>query len=221
LTGCVPIPGTAGPQVGLGLIAVQRPQDVAERWGEYTLEPADSSGFAYEDQLLSLVVVPLAGSFQVRLENRTEYSIRFLWADAAYVGPDGISTGVVPGETRWADIGNTPGSQTIPAQAAADLSILPRATTDASEMELLRFYDDRYTCETVPGTTIRLMMPIEIQGVTNEYSLMFEPREIGIVQTEHNEWDGVTREVGVAPCSLDATGPARARKGSGREGTPR
>ena len=182
-----------GMVVDLALSSVQRPQDVAERWGDYVLAPADSLGFTYEDGLLSLAVVPLAGTFSVVLENRTEHSIRLLWGEASYVGPSGLSSGVVPGETRWIDMGNAPAPQVIPSRARAAITVIPRINANTSTTTIENFYADSTSCDQVPGTMLRLILPIEIQGVANEYTLHFEPLDaasrtwkssLGVVQEE-------------------------------------
>ena len=189
-------------EVPLELGGVQRPADVAERWGSYTLAPADTSGYTYEDGLLALAVVPLRGSFSVLLENRTEHSIRLLWAESSYVGPDGLSSGVVPGETRWIDMGNVPSPQVIPAQASAAFTAIPRATANVSATTITPFYPSRTTCEEAEESTIRLILPLEIEGNLNEYTLVFEPRgeEIAIVREQRDPLAGITTEVSREPC---------------------
>lgn len=205
ILGCVSLAGCsvalpARLDVPLALSTVQRPQDVAQRWGEYTLAPADTTGYTYDDDLLSLAVVPLSGSFSVFVRNKSEHSIRLLWSEASYVGPDGISSGVVPGETRWMDWGNTPGPQVIPARASAALSAIPRATADASEMEINPFYTG-LNCNAAKDSEIRLILPLEIQGTVNEYTLQFEPRgDLAIVEEKMDTMMGAITQVSRRPC---------------------
>lgn len=187
-------------EVDLTLSSVQRPQDVAKRWGDYTLVPSDSSGFTYTDDLISIVVVALTGSFQAVLTNRTEHSIRLLWSEASYVGPGGLSSGVVPGATRWIDMGNAPAPQLIPTESRASISIIPRATANRSSMSFRGFYDSGATCAEVEGTEIRLILPVEIEGVTNEYTFRFQPRQSGIVTWKTNTMRGETVEESRYPC---------------------
>lgn len=184
----------------LSLSAVQRPQDVAERWGEYTLTPADSAGFLYEDGLVRLAVVPLSGSFSAVVENKTEHSMRLVWADASYVGPTGLSSGVVPGETRWMDFGNTPGPQTIPSRARASIVAIPRETADVSAMTIGGFYQGAGSCSELENTELRLILPLEIEGVVNEYTLLFESGSVEIVVYENDTLAGTTTMSSRTPC---------------------
>lgn len=206
LPGCVAT--RQGALVELGLSSVQRPQDVAERWGEYTLAPADSTGYTYEDGLIALAVVPLGGTFSAVVRNKTDHSIRLLWADASYVGPDGLSSGVVPGETRWIDMGNAPAPQTIPSRASAAISIIPKANANTSNQSIEDFYPYESPCSEATGTTVRLLLPIEIQGVTNEYTLQFEPTDVSEATWEMNGLSSGWRLKSKRPCG--DTRPVRA-----------
>ena len=174
--GCAPTRTLIEPT--LALTVVERPADVAERWGDFTLAPADSSSFTYEDELLRLAVVPLVGSFSMVLENRSDYSIRFLWPFAAYVGPNGVSSSVVSGETRWFEINTPPTPQVIPSASLVNLVILPRANANTSTNTIDPFFPASVTCEEARSLTLRLVLPVEIQGVTNEYSLHFTPSAV-------------------------------------------
>lgn len=169
----------------LALRAVQRPQDVAQRWGEYTLTPADSSGYTYEDGLVSLAVVPDDNSFSVLIRNKTEHTIRLLWAEGSYVGPDGIASGIVPGETSLLTLNNAPAAQTIPTRASVAVLAIPRSNVNTSTapnaQRLLPFFPAQMTCARAKDATLRLILPLEIQGTTNEYTLEFAPREVAIV----------------------------------------
>lgn len=194
---------TTGTQLraDLALTSVQRPEDVAERWGEYRLEAADTSGYTYEDDLVSLAIVPVRGTFSTVLQNRTEHSIRLLWAEGSYVGPSGLASGIVPGETRWIEMNNAPAAQVIPTNARAAFLVIPRANANTSANEIEGFYGRSATCEDINGSSrIRLILPLEIQGVTNEYTLEFEPDEPAIVDVRTNLMDSTTEELSRVPC---------------------
>lgn len=192
--GCATVTMSPRIEAPLTLRAVQRPADVAERWGDYTLTPADTSGFTYEDDLLSLVVIPLEGTFRVQIENRSSHTIRLLWAESSYVGPRGLASNVVPGDTRWADMGNVPGPRIIPAGAAAVVTAIPRANTDTSEMEILPFYRAGMNCGDIVNSSIRLVLPLEVEGNPNEYALEFAPTA-GNVTFVHRRMEQLTLRI--------------------------
>lgn len=197
-----------GIEVQLALKAVQRPQDAAERWGEYTLFPADSGGYTYQDGLVRLGVVPGDGVFAAVIENRSEHSIRLLWSEGSYVGPTGLSSGIAPGETRWIEMNRAPATQVIPSRARAAVVIIPRANADISEQTIRGFYASSALCGQVKGTSIRLLLPLEIQGVTNEYSLEFEPTQADVVTWMVNDLGGARTEKSRVPCDEMPPQPA-------------
>src|SRR6266487_5122846 len=108
----------------MSLKEVQRPADVAKRWGDFTLQTSPD-GFTYQDNLVQLLVVPVKGSFVLTVSNKTSYSMQFLWDQASYVGPDGISSMVSSGETRCIQMGQSRPPETIPANARAILTVIP------------------------------------------------------------------------------------------------
>ena len=186
----------------LGLESVQRPADVAERWGEYEIRPADEEGYLYEDDMLSVMVVPSGGVFAMEVENRTDHSIRLIWDDASYVGPDGYASGVVSGETTWMDIGGPQPSQVVPARARLSVRAMPTRNLNRSERQVIGFFPGATSCADVEGVEARLVMPFEIEGAVNEYTFQFSL--LGAFEVETRSV-GHTRlrdaETGRQPCS--------------------
>jgi hypothetical protein len=61
------------------------------------------------------------------LENRSGSSVRFLWPDAAHVGPGGLSSRVVTGATPWYEMNSAvppQAPQLIPSRASASLYLV-------------------------------------------------------------------------------------------------
>lgn len=202
VAGCATVTMPPRIEAPLALRAVQRPADVAERWGSYSLTPADSSGYTYEDDLLSLVVVPHEGTFGVQIENRSDHTIQLLWAESSYVGPSGLASNVVPGDTRWIDMGDVPGPQIIPARAAALFTAIPRANADTGEMEILPFYRAGMGCQEIVDSSLRLILALEVEGNANEYALEFTPKQdsVAIVTREMEEFTLRVTETARYPC---------------------
>lgn len=121
---CFPMPPTV--TYNMSLTEVQRPANVAERWGDFTLEKSQD-GFTYQDDLLQLLVVPARGSFLLTIENKTDHSMQFVWDQASYVSPDGISSPVVSGETRCIQMGESRPPEPVPANARAVITVIPNS----------------------------------------------------------------------------------------------
>lgn len=160
------------------LVKVQRPADVEARWGEYTIEPTDSSGYAYSDELLDMTVVPARGSFFARLENKTDHTLRVIWDEGAYVGPNGVSSRIVNGNTRVIDMEREQPPTVVPAHASAVLNIIPTDLYHVSTGAYTSNWTDDFvsycgTAADYEGKTFRLMLPIQVQETVNEYTLEF------------------------------------------------
>ncbi len=157
-----------------------------EFWSGYDIwAPVATAGFVYQDGLLSMAVVNLGPISSFRIENRTEESIRLLLAEAIHVGPTGLSTAVL----THTDMAEVPAVLMIPSHAVA--VFWARADT----------IEEPYaTCDDVPGTETRLVLPIEIQSVTHAYILRFEPQRADMVTMKDIWWDLSSVEVSRTPC---------------------
>lgn len=168
------------PRYDLPLTAVERPSDVSERWGDYTLEATDSAGFVYADELIRLTAVPLRGTFALELENRSSQTIQLPWDEAAYVGPDGYSSRVVKGETRQLFDQQNQTPTVIPRGARVLVTAVPLTLVDASAFgpSYTDFVTATRPASAWEGQTIRLLLPISVEGVINEYTLTFTLRNV-------------------------------------------
>lgn len=158
---------------------VRRPADAAQRWGDFTIQPADS-GYAYDDALVSVRVVPLRGSFLLSVENKTEHSLQVIWDEMVYVSPTGIAGKVTSGETRVMNMGQAQTPTVIPAQAKAILTAIPNDlfVTGPAGNRLLDFVDPCEDPAKYEGKDVRLVIPFKIQDVVNEYTFVFRLEDV-------------------------------------------
>ena len=182
LTGLLLLPMFGGcftfvqpPSYEMPLEAVRRPADVAQRWGEYVIEAADSSGFTYEDALVSVAIVPVVGTFRMSVENKTEHSLQIVWNEATYVGVNGIVSRVSPGNTRVMDMEREQPPTVVPAGARAIVTAIPN---DYYVTSSYGGYTRDFLCVRQPfgelqDSEARLVLPIRVQDVTNEYTFVF------------------------------------------------
>ena len=166
----------------MSLKEVVRPADVAQRWGNFTLQKS-KDGFTYDDNLLQLLVVPAGGSFLVTIQNKTAYSMQFIWDQASYVSPDGFSTPVASGETRCIQMGQSRPPETIPANARAIITIIPSNRVYApygGGCAIRDFVPHDSTALKIEGKEARLILPLRVQDNINEYTLLFRMSEIAL-----------------------------------------
>ncbi len=166
----------------MSLKEVQRPADVAKRWGDFTLQKSPD-GYTYQDNLVQLLVVPVRGSFVLTVSNKTSYSMQFLWDQASYVGPDGVSGTVSSGQTRCIQMGQSRPPETVPANARAILTIIPSNlvyTPYGGGCEVRDFVPANETAAQFEGKEARLILPLRVQDNVNEYTLVFRVTGIAV-----------------------------------------
>jgi len=166
----------------MSLKEVQRPANVAERWGAFTLQKS-KDGYTYDDNLLHLLVAPVSGSFLVTIQNKTAYSMQFLWDQAAYVSPAGFSGPVSSGETRCIQMGQSRPPETIPGNAQAILTVIPNNqiyTPYGGGCSVRDFVPGDSTALKMEGKEARLLLPLRVQDNVNEYTLVFLVTDIAI-----------------------------------------
>lgn len=173
------VPGVQQVNYDLELTAVRRPADAQRRWGTYTIERSDS-GYAYRDSLVQVVVVPLRGEFLLEIENETEYSLELIWDEMAYVGPNGLTSKVTSGETRVGDMGRAQTPTVIPAHArAAEIAVPNDQVVMIGYDHIIRdFVNPGDDYRALEGKQIQLLVPLKVQDTVNEYTFIFELKDI-------------------------------------------
>lgn len=189
LSGCVP--WTLGKvSYSLPLMSVERPVGVTQRWGEYRIDQADSlTGYRYQDGLVRILALAENGVFFLEIENRSEQSIQVVWDQAAYVGPDGVTSKVTNGDTRVIDMEKSQTPTVIPRAARAQLTAIPNRnyTTGVVGYSPDRVEDFVPLVDEAPaynGKEVRLLIPLSVQDVVNEYTMVFRIVGVRVPWTE-------------------------------------
>lgn len=173
---CVPIaPITPAPRYLVALTSVERPQQAKDRYGPQTLSTVQDSGvtkYSFEDSLVSVVILPLEKEFDFVMTNKTDHTIKLVWDDAAFVNIDGESGRVIHSGIKLIDKEKPqPPSIIVRGGKLADIAV-PSA-------HIAWVYNDWFTGPLIPrnadvsGKQIQLLLPIEIEGVENDYLFTF------------------------------------------------
>lgn len=167
------------------LVNVRRPADVEARWGAYRIQPTDTTGYNYSDELIHMVVVPSRGTFTAMIENKTEHTLQLVWDEGAYVGPTGLSSRIVNGDQRVIDMERAQPPTVIPAHASALLNIVPTELYhERNSANLTNYMEDFVSvcgsAEDYEGRSLRLVLPIRVQDTVNEYTLDFRLTNVQI-----------------------------------------
>jgi len=176
----------------LSLREVNRPEDAKNRYGEpkiINFTEDNVKNYVYEDELIKITWYPLSTNFYFILENISDHSIKVIWDEAVYVNTRGVSARLVHSGVKLVDRDKTQLPTLIPKKSILKEKILPAENIDyvrdpmfggykwvisplipnkaESKNELIAL-SKRYI-----GKTVRVLLPLQIQDVTNEYIFYF------------------------------------------------
>lgn len=179
--------GCAAPTVDadMRLTEVRRPEEASEQWGDYEIEEAED-GLAYEDDLVRVVTIPTNGMFVLNIENKTDHSVQLIWDRASFVGTTGSSSKVTSGDTRVMDVGQSQTPTPIPANASTTVTAIPNAVIydndgdGVDDVNPLFAASDSTEFDEHEGETARLIVPLEVEDTVNEYTFVFEVRDLQV-----------------------------------------
>lgn len=175
------------------LVEVVRPASARERYGEQVLaRVTNDSGvtqYTFEDQMVRAAFVVEPTQVHFELTNKTEYSIRIIWDEVTMVLPDGRPSPVMHAGVKYTECRNSKTPSVIPKGVTITDVALPCSNVSFSysswtEAPLLSGFEtsmiepvadstiDRIR-RTFTGQELSLLMPLQIEGVTNEYTFRF------------------------------------------------
>ncbi len=167
------------------LAEVQRPADAKERYGEQLIErrsaQGDSLKYWFEDSLVSVLWVPTTTRVYFLLTNKADHSIKIIWDEAAFLMPSGESRRVVHSGVKYTDANSPQPPSVVPRGGKLDDFVV---TSDQcyyisgryggwNEAPFLPSSPDLPTVQTLKGKTFSVLLPLQIEGVTNEYQFTF------------------------------------------------
>ena len=183
LTGCMSFSGT----YTFNMTDVERPENSTEKYGDFTTEVNEDGGIVYEDSLIKCAWLVGASRFSFTLENKTNNSIKIIWDECAYINENGATGRIMHSGVKYTDKNASQPPSVVVRGARIDEIMLPtdnvyyisgqyggwrtkplftnRATTQA---------DLDVTTKNTVGKNVRILMPLQIKGVTNEYVFNFE-----------------------------------------------
>ena len=193
---CVPIlPPMNKATYVVGLAHVERPVDASTRYGDFTISTQDSSGtqrYSFEDGMISSWWVVGEKMFHFSLVNKTNHSLKIIWDEAVFVDPLGSSGRVSHSGVKYTDVEKPQSPTVVPRGAYVKDIVLPTSRVQygsysgwiVSPLLPSVSYGDadvfKEQVEQLAGQSMRVLLPIEIQGVVNEYTFAFEIVEASV-----------------------------------------
>lgn len=153
------------------LSKIEKPQNPSIRHGKFKEVVADDaiSKYLYEDNVISILWYDTKDMFVFLLKNNSESSLKVVWDEAAFVNENNESGRIIH---KGVAKGNANESQTptvvLKGTELSDL-IAPVDRLDNWLIPHIGVQDPKMN-----GKTVKILLPIEIKGVVNEYIFTFD-----------------------------------------------
>ncbi len=159
------------------LSKVIKPANKSIRYGKTIEQQSDGlfSKYFYEDNVLSILIYGGEKQFEFSLTNKTKNSIKVMWDEASIVDENNSVSKVVHKGVKYMDANNTQPPTTIPSGASISELVAPINRIKYSDgwYQQSIIASNRSNDINVVGKTIKVLLPIEIAGVVNEYVFCF------------------------------------------------
>ena len=166
------------------LVKVEKPEDATNRYGETkTIQDAGVDKYSYNDSIIDITIFGTKEQFNFILKNISNHSLKLIWNEAAFVGLDGATSKIMHVGTKYSQReSDQPATVIIKGAKIEDLAT-PTAnvyydegvkvgySTIGSGWKTKSMLPKEYKGKDVGE--IRLMLPIQVKDVVNEYTFVF------------------------------------------------
>ena len=164
---------------GIGLIAAV----ILSLIGPFFIYPMHSVGFVKFESIIDITIFGTSEDFRFVLKNISEHSLRIIWNEAVFVGLDGSTSKIMHLGTKYSQReADQPASVVIKGAKIDDL-VKPTANVYYDEGYKIGYstFDNGWKTKSMlpkvytgkVAGEIRLMLPIQIKDVVNEYTFVF------------------------------------------------
>lgn len=160
----------------VALTKVEKPSNPDVRYGKTTnVTEKDITKYSYEDNFINILIFAASEQFNFILKNVSDNTLKVVWNEAVFVDVDGSTSKVMHSGIKYSQReADQPASTIIKGAKLEDLA----APTDKV------YYSEKlnkWTSESLyanakqelEGQTIKLMLPIQVKDVINEYVFEF------------------------------------------------
>lgn len=159
------------------LSKVEKPSNPAIRYGKTkTVESnSDITQYSYVDNVIDILIVGDGEKFSFILKNISNNSIKIIWNEAVFVDFNGSTSKVMHSGIKYAQReGDQPATTIIKGAKIEDVAV---PTCNIRYSSVLKEWVEDSMYPTRPNENpgqIRLMLPIQIKDVVNEYVFVFD-----------------------------------------------
>lgn len=169
----------------MALVKVEKPENSSDRYSKkQTIIDTSDSRFLFRDDIISIIIVGSSDQFSFTLMNISPHSLKIIWDEAAFVGLDGSTSKIMHKGVKYTEReGNQSATTVIQGAKIEDIAI---PTTNVYYDEGTRIgystYESGWKIRSMLPSEykgndigeIRLMLPIQIKDVINEYTFVFK-----------------------------------------------
>ena len=167
------------------LIKVEKPEDTSNRYGEtMTIQDAGIDKYSYNDSIIDITIFGTKEQFSFILKNISSHSLKIIWNEAAFVGLDGSTSKIMHVGTKYSQRESDQPATVVIKGAKIDDVATPTAnvyydegvkigySTVGSGWKTKSMLPKEYQGK--EAGEIRLMLPIQVKDVVNEYTFVFK-----------------------------------------------
>lgn len=166
------------------LMKVEKPEDATNRYGETkVIQDAGVDKYSYNDSIIDITIFGTKEKFCFILKNISNHSLKIIWNEAAFVGLDGSSSKIMHVGTKYAQRESDQPATVVIKGAKIDDVATPTANVYYDEGVKIGYStigNGWKTRSMLPeeyigkeAGEIRLMLPIQVKDVVNEYTFVF------------------------------------------------
>ena len=178
---CAPVKSSA--DYAVSLIEVESPKDAKIQYGETKVVNFEEGGigkYRYEDDYINIVWYVETTKLHFALMNKTPHTLRINWDDISYVNHLGQVERVVHSGIEWHNINHPQPPTNIPAGAGIKDILVP--INCGAIVPYVYNTPEDFNAEngaiSYVGKILKVMMPIMIENVQNDYVYTFRIDEL-------------------------------------------
>ncbi len=169
------------------LTRVEKPEDATIRYGETkVIEESGITKYSYKDNIIDVIIFADYQDFIFRLHNNSDHTLKLIWDEAVFVGVDGKTSKVMHSGIKYSEREKSQTASVVITGANIEDLAKPTDNVYYEKGIQLPFSGEIIgngwkTNPLLPSLfigkepgVIRLMLPIQIKDVINEYTFVFK-----------------------------------------------
>ena len=174
------------PTYSVSLCKVEQPEDAKQQFGETKIVSSNDENltkYTFEDEYIRISWYLTRTSLHFLLTNKSQHSIKIPWDDMVYVDIYGQTGRVMHSGIKYIDRNNSQPASVVPRGTTISDLVMPTDNVyyvsgqygGWSEHPLLPRYTTTEEIQSsgVVGKSMKVLFPIQIENVTNEYTFEF------------------------------------------------